>query len=530
MNERLLRVGAIVKADLLIRFRRPSTLVVFLLLSCFVYVWIPDPSTGWGALVVDDNRRALYNSAALGLATAMLATLFVGLAGFYVISNAIGRDVASRCGFVIASTPMRSSEYLVGKVIGNTVFLATFTIGFMISSMGMLLVRNEATLEPWVFLKHYLLLAPPQIVFVAVLAVVFESIPFLSGRLGDVLYFFLWLVCPGVVLAMLLSGLEPGPLRILDFAGLAFVFEQMRPAMQTSNISLGGPFDPAKALFVVQGLTLDRVWMLPRIVSLLTPLPLLALALHKFHRFDPARVRRGGKEARKGWTARINAACRPLTRVLFAFSVFGRSTSSRPSLARAAGADARLTLAAQPVVLIAALGLAIAALGNSAADVARAVLPAAFALAGVFIADVPCRERRAGTLGLIYAAPLLKMRFVWWKLLTTTIVAAALLVIPLARVAFASPASIAALAVGLFFVVSVSTSLGVMSATPKTFIVLFLTGFYIVINDAGRSPALDFAGFYGSATPRVTLSYAIVAAAFLAAAQVVHIARLRREK
>ena len=86
------------------------------------------------------------------MATALLVSMFVGLAGFYVISNAVSRDVRSRCGLVIASTTMRSGELVVAKAAA-TGFLALFTIGFMVISMAMLLVRNEAPLEPWVFVS-----------------------------------------------------------------------------------------------------------------------------------------------------------------------------------------------------------------------------------------------------------------------------------------------------------------------------------------------------------------------------------------
>jgi len=190
VNEHVRRVAAIVKADVLIRFRRVSTLVVFLVLNLLAYVSVPDPATGDALMVVEESRRALYNSAAIGMATALLADIFIGLVGFYVVSNAIARDISSRCGFVIASTTMRASEYLIAKCLGNLVFLATFTAGFMCSAMAMLVVRSEAALEPWVFLRQYLLLVPPAIVFAAVLAILFESIPFLSGRAGDVVFFF----------------------------------------------------------------------------------------------------------------------------------------------------------------------------------------------------------------------------------------------------------------------------------------------------------------------------------------------------
>ena len=87
MKERWRRVAAVVRADLLIRFRRMSTLVVFLLLTAFAWMWVPDPATGRTLLQLN-GRRAIYNSAAVGMATATLAAIFVGLFGFYVISNA----------------------------------------------------------------------------------------------------------------------------------------------------------------------------------------------------------------------------------------------------------------------------------------------------------------------------------------------------------------------------------------------------------------------------------------------------------
>ena len=99
MRESLRRIVAIVRADLLIRLRRPSTVVVFLLLGFIGYVVLP--------VTMILGRRPVQDSAGVGLATALLAAFFVGLVGFYVTSNAVERDVASRCGFVIASTSSR---------------------------------------------------------------------------------------------------------------------------------------------------------------------------------------------------------------------------------------------------------------------------------------------------------------------------------------------------------------------------------------------------------------------------------------
>ncbi len=289
MSARLHRLLAVVRADVLIRLRRPSTAVIFVLLSALPYLWIPAPSTG-RALMQIDGRRALYNSAAIGTATAVLATVFIGLAGFYVISNALRRDVLTRCGFVIASTTMRGSEYIAGKFAGNVAFLSIFTFGFMLTAMAMVLVRGEAPLEPLVFAKQYLLLLPPAIFFVSALAIVFECTPLLRTKAGDVFYFFVWLGTLGAVATMVDGGSTAA--ASFDISGLGFLLQQMKLEFHTDAISIGGAsFDASKGVVAFHGLGLGTGWLLPRIAATLWPLSLLAVARLFFHRFDSSRVR-----------------------------------------------------------------------------------------------------------------------------------------------------------------------------------------------------------------------------------------------
>ncbi|HUR83510.1 MAG TPA: hypothetical protein VM733_22330, partial [Thermoanaerobaculia bacterium] len=216
------RLLAIIRADFLIRLRRPSTVVVFLLLSAVPYLWIPDPKTG-RALMVIAGKRALYNSATIGMATATLGAMFIGLFGFYVISNALRRDVLSRCGYVIASTTMRGSEYILGKFAGNVVFLSVFTMGYMVTAMVMVIVRGEAPLEPWVFARQYLMLMPPSIAFVSAIAIVFECTPLLRTKLGDVLYFFLWIALMGSITSMMEKGIGATWAPFFDVSGFGIL-------------------------------------------------------------------------------------------------------------------------------------------------------------------------------------------------------------------------------------------------------------------------------------------------------------------
>jgi hypothetical protein len=501
------RIAAIVRADFLIRFRRASTVIVFLLLSGFAYVWIPDPATG-RTLMQINGARVLYNSAAIGMATSMLASIFVGLFGFYVISNAVRRDIDSRCGYVIASTTMRTSEYIVGKFLGNVVFLTTFVTGFMAASMAMLLVRGESPLEPLVFMKQYAIMTPSTIVLISVVAIVFESIPFLSGRFGDVAYFFLYAVSLGFVVNLMMHG-GGGVARYFDFSGFGYLMGQTQRNFHTQSLSIGSsPFSAGKPPLVIEGFNLGGGAWATRLVSTVAPVPMLLIGLFFFHRFDPARLRAAGAKGKRGWMRNFNALARPFARPLAAIPVRG-----------AALKDAMMTFGSTPFTIFALIGIASLAAPES--------LPITFAIVAIFIADVASRDRRAGTTGLIYAAPHLRERFVTWKLTSSALVATLLLAAPVLQIAIAHPVRLPALLIGIAFVAAAATALGIISGNPKTFIVGFLTFWYVVVDDKGQTPALDFAGFFSTPAMRVTAMYAAIAIVLLATAEVVHRARLR---
>lgn len=530
MSERLTRLLAVIRADFLIRLRRPSTAVVFVLLSALPYLWIPDVSTG-RALMQLGGKRALYNSAAIGMATASIGTIFIGLFGFYVISNALRRDVLSRCGFVIASTTMRGSEYIAGKFAGNVVFLSFFTAGFMLVSMAMVPLRGEAALEPFVFAKQYLLLLPPAIAFVSAIAILFEATPVLRTKFGDVLYFFVWLGSLGVVASMMDGGKGPQWALLFDTSGMGFIMQQIQSTHQTNALSIGATtFDKAAGVAVFEGLSFAPRWIAFRVGATLWPLVLLVAARLFFHRFDPARVRAVGNErARRSWLGRLNLLAKPLARVVVRLGNAIAVATSRLPIVPAVVTDASGTFAAFPLAAAGALAFAIAAAAaDDAGSLFTGVLPVAFAGMAIAVADVASREKRAGTLPLVFAAPSLRRGFVWWKFASSLLVALAFLAVPLASAVMTRPHAAIALAVAVVFITAAATALGVVSANPKTFLVLFLTFWYVVMSEKGQSPALDFAGWFGTVTPQVIAVYALLATAMLASAHAYHSWELRR--
>jgi len=521
MTASLSRIGAIVGADFRIRFRRVSTLIVFLLLSAFAYVWIPNPSTG-RTLIQINGQRAIYNSGAIGLGTASLCMIFVGLFGFYVISNAIRRDVTTRCGVIAASTPMRSGEYLLGKFLGNLTFLTTFVVGFMLSSMVMLLVRGEARIEPLVFIGQYLLLTPSAIVFVSAVAVLFESIRWLSGKFGDVVYFFLWMTTIGLVAGNEASHGKIPWARCFDFTSFGFMIDQMQHTLNTHSVSIGAsPFDPAKPTIIFPGLTLTREWIVPRLISLVSPLLLLPVAALFFHRFDPVRTGAVTGKGRRNWLGRIQSLFKPLSRrAVTILEIPGRGGSFLGAM----WIDAVLTLTLIPFAFVAFVAITIT---NIFAP-PIATLPALFAVLAIIVSDVATRDGRAGTLVSVRSISRLRENYVWWKLGSTLLLSLLLCAAPLLRTIALGPVALGAFLGGIVFVASTATALGVVTANPKTFIVGFLTFWYVVVNDKGVTPVLDFAGFFGHSNANTIALYALISVTALVFAQAFYRARLAR--
>ena len=122
----------------------------------------------------------------------------------------------------------------------------------------------------------------------------------------------------------------------------------------------------------------------------------------------------------------------------------------------------------------------------------------------------------------------LRENYVWWKLGSTCLLGLILCVVPLLRTLAQSSMAFAALTCGILFVASTATALGVTTANPKTFIVGFLTFWYVVVNDRGMNALLDFAGFYGHATTATIFLYGTISIGTILLAQIFYRVRLTR--
>lgn len=392
----------------------------------------------------------------------------------------------------------------------------------MLRSMAMLLVRGEGPFQPLLFIEQYLLLAPAAIVFVSAVAVLFESIPWLAGKFGDVVYFFLWASVLGLVVGKEASHGQINWARNFDFTGFGFVIEQMQQTLHTDSVSIGSsPFDPAKAPILFPGLTMTRDWILPRIISVLAPLFLLPLAGLLFHRFDPVRTRRASEKSGRNWIGKLQNLCKPISRrAVSLVAGFGGGGS----LGGAIWTDAVMTFTLSPLAFLALIAATIAPLCAPPA----AILPIVFAALALLVSDVATRDSRAGTMASVRSIPRLRENYVWWKLGSTCLLSLLFCTGAIMRTIPRGPFALTALLCGIFFVAASATALGLTTWNPKTFIVGFLTFWYVVVNDHGSNRLWDFAGFYGRATPGTVAAYSIASALAIGLAQIFYRVRLTR--
>jgi len=143
------------------------------------------------SLILGDYRGVL-NSAWIGAQMTLVLTVFLSLFGFYLVKNSIERDTQTGVGQIIATTPISRPAYLTGKWLSH---FCCWRDGRHPGrgGAGYAAVRQRGCPGPLALLAPFLLVALPCMGFIAGLTVLFESIPFLRGGLGNVIYFFLWI-------------------------------------------------------------------------------------------------------------------------------------------------------------------------------------------------------------------------------------------------------------------------------------------------------------------------------------------------
>jgi hypothetical protein len=284
-------------ADFLERIRRYSFMVVMVLSVFAGYLLVPPIQAPYTSFVIG-SHRGFYNSPWVGLLFGVVACTLLALVGFYLVKNTVQRDDQTRVGQIIAATPIRKPFYTLGKWLSNLAVLVLILAVFTVMAPLMQYIRaEELHIDLWALAAPIWIMGLPALAVVSALAVLFESVPFLKGSLGNVVYFFIWgpLLVGSTVGSISSFGLGSAPRN--DFAGLSRIMISIR-----QQLAMGG-FDASYGVSGVIGPTLGETvvrftwngihWtgdiLLERAMWIgVAALIALVASIH-FHRFDPAR-------------------------------------------------------------------------------------------------------------------------------------------------------------------------------------------------------------------------------------------------
>ena len=186
------KVGHCILADFKQRTRQQSYIVTLLAMSVLTLLFFPSPDAHYQTLVFNDYR-GIYNSAWMGMCLAMLNVLFLPIICFYIVKNGLELDRCSKTCELIAATSVSKVTLIMAKWLTNVAILISIVLAMLISSALIQMFYGESYyLDLWKLLWPQLVFVFPLLLAIAAIAVMFESIPWLRGGFGNIVYFFMW--------------------------------------------------------------------------------------------------------------------------------------------------------------------------------------------------------------------------------------------------------------------------------------------------------------------------------------------------
>ncbi|GAA2350558.1 hypothetical protein [Dactylosporangium salmoneum] len=482
--------AALALADFRERVRRPAYLLMLISAIGLGLLAVPPVGSHWSVLVLG-GFRGRYTSSYVGLVTALTSALWLTLVGFYLVRDAVARDERTGVGQLLAATPLRTPVYLAGKLLSNVMVLGSMVAVLAVTALALQLLRGESrAVDPVALALPFVLLALPMVLVTAALAIFFETTPVLRGGLGNVLWFFVWMVgvLGGQSPKAPLGGLGLPPVKLPDGAG------------QDVGLGLMYVDDPLRT-FDFPGLRLDPGFLAGRLALVAVAVGIAVLPALWFHRFDrPARAARAGGG--------------PEPRTVY---------KGLPRTAPARGGTGLRLLAGELRILVQGAPLWWW-LGAGALALAGLAAPPGPVLAVAWIWPVllwsrlgtqPATSGAAAILGA-YPAPRRRVLAEWGA---GALLAAATGAGSAIRMAVTGDLpGLGAWAAGAAFVSALALALGTLTGAPRVFQAVYTVIWYLLINNAG---AVDFMGAlrdHGRLTGPSPLLWAALAGAGLLAA------------
>ncbi|MBK9924487.1 MAG: hypothetical protein IPP66_04270 [Anaerolineales bacterium] len=271
-------------ADFLERIRRYDFLLMLLFTVFITYLFIPALDSFQIVGLQLGGYRSVYNSAWIGSMTTLLLGEFFLIFAFYLLKGTIERDRKTGVGQIIATTPIIRSVYMLGKWLSNVAVITAMVAIIIFSAAILQWMRGEdLSLNVWLLSAPFLIVLLPALSIIAAVAILFDSINFLRGGLGSVLFFFL--AYPMVYL-------------LFDLPGNTIIYPSIFSACSAQfagcipNRQIDGGLPPLQDLptFHYEGVAWTAEIVLGRLALILVGAVIVVLAAGLFHRFDPAKA------------------------------------------------------------------------------------------------------------------------------------------------------------------------------------------------------------------------------------------------
>lgn len=277
-----------IKLDYLQRTRSYAFLITLCASLAIAYTFVPEPNATYSTIRIADYV-GYYNSAWFGYVTAIMTSIFLSLVGFYLVNSGIKKDIQTKVGQIVASTPISNFKYLMSKVLSNFMLLATIVaVVFVMSILLFVLYNDGYSFELFQFIKPYLFITLPAMFFIAVLAVVFEVLLGKYTVLQHVGFFFLFSAL------MVFSPTTESEFS-LDVFGSKIVMHHLEKTVRgttksdaATDLSIGyvlGNVTKANK-FEFNGIDFPITFAISRVLWILFGIGSIALVSVFFHRFD----------------------------------------------------------------------------------------------------------------------------------------------------------------------------------------------------------------------------------------------------
>jgi hypothetical protein len=454
--------------------------------------------------------RGEFNSAWVGAMMSLIATFFIGWFGFYLIKGSVARDRKTGVGQIMATTPLTRPLYLIGKWLSNFAVLMAMVAVLALAAIVIQFLQVENTqIHLSAFLSPFVFIVTPLMALVAAAAVLFESVPFLQGGFGNIVYFFAFIS----FLPLFMENPTLKQYPAFEPTGLGILASEMGKAVTAiypeynGDFSLGGGFVSATRVFTWNGVHWTAEFILARFSLIALAILLIFFAALFFDRFDPSRAK--PKDRKPGVTkpelspvmpspALSNFRLTPLNKAANRFSFFN-----------VLNAEIKLLLKGQRWWwYIAMAGITIACLFVPFASVREYALPIAWVWPILLWSAIGNREIHNNVQQMTFssASPLLRQLPAQW--LAGFIITLLVSIGAIIRLSMdGDTAGLLALLSGAFFIPSLALASGVWSGTSKLFEILYMLIWYL--GPLNKLMAMDYIGSHGNGRPEFFIPFSV---------------------